>query len=929
MVREIFQESSAAIWSARALFGLLFVAVALALGLERLLRRTRGGAAGRWIARVALVGAVAGGLWLGWQEAFLCDDAYISFRYAQNFADGHGLVWNKGQWVEGYTNFLWTALLGVLHKVGADIPLAALFGCLLAFVLALVATAGTVSRAAPKPPLLPFAAIALAGAVPFHTFSTSGLETMPAAALVAVAMYASTRSRGAALSGLMFTLATLMRPDHALFFGCFGLALVAEDLLHGKGKLWRRLEFRRYVEYGAPFVLLYVPYFLLRWRAYGDFYPNTYYAKNGDFAHWSQGGAYAAHFVGTSGAWAWLPVALVALIGRARERHETRIRAFALLALVVFGRYVMKVGGDFMEYRFFVPLMPVLFATTEIGLRWRLARARLPGATPVLVALTTLAVAAAVLPIHLIPPRAIKWNIAREPSFYRVRTVFPLVIDCPWETLGKNLNAGLVKKGVEPPLAAAAIGMLGYHSRVPIIDVFGLVNRAIAHKPFKREGRPGHEKEANTAELIAQGAVLDVGHRGDPNFRELTEVRVGAAKVHFLRLDPYWAAAIAAIPGAHVPDPARDVEVISRTAPRERVLSAYEFFGRFLLGNPLREPLLSRLDKRLAAVADFEGRMPEGAKVEGKNLRIGKGARPGGASGEGWLTSLPDARGSGGVGRVEIPIGPITSGELRFVLGGSATEKVGVRLVIDGQTVFKASPKGGPDLAPVSWRLDAFAGKSGTFVIEDAEPAKNQGLHIDAIHFAPATGDVRSRITLLGKEDLTLLGDLLQEARTILPEGDPDRVALESRIEKRWSLDTLPEGAKMTGTAFGKGPVSGSIPGQGAIIGFEGTAFLNSHHGGDVSKGRIELPMMEIPAESILVMVGGGRACSRVYVGLEVAGKIVRRICGRDDEALRREVLQTRGHAGKQGRIVIADEAEGGWGHILVDEILVLKPPPR
>ena len=926
MVSEVFKESSSAIWDARGLFGLLVVAVAVSLGLEIALRRFRGRAPGRWVHAVVLLAAMAGGLWLGWQEAFLCDDAYISFRYALNFAEGHGLVWNKGEWVEGYTNFLWTALLGVLRKLGADIPLAALFGCLLSFVAALWAAAAAVRRAAPKPPILPFAAIALAGAVPFHTFSTAGLETMPAAALVVGGMFASTLPRGALLAGLSLTLATLMRPDHALFLGCFGLAMAAEDLLHGEGKLWRRLRFRRYVELAAPFLLLYVPYFLLRWRAYGDFYPNTYYAKNGEFAHWSQGSVYAAHFIGSSGAWAWLPVALIALIGKARERHETRLRIFAALALVVFGRYVVRVGGDFMEYRFFVPLMPVMFVAVEIGLRWRIANARLPGASALTAWVATLGLAAALLPIRLIPPRAIKWSIAREPSFYRIRTVFPLTIDCPWETLGKNLATGLAARGVEPPVAAAAIGMLGYHSRIPIIDVFGLINRAIAHKPFKREGRPGHEKEATTNELMAQGAVLDVGHRGDPNFRELTEMRIGTAKLHFLRLDPHWAAQIARIPGAHVPQPAQDVERIARTDSRERVLSAHAFYARFLLGNPQREPLLAKLSKRLGAIADFEEKLPAEAKVEGKGLRVARGPRPGGASGEGWLTSLPDGK-SKGVGRVEIPVGPIESPELRFVLGGTATDKVGVKLVLDGQTVFQASPKGGSDLVPVAWKLDGHQGKSGSLVIEDAEPAKNQGIVVDAVHFAPAEGDVRSRILLLERDSLPAFADLLQEARAILPEGDPERAAMESRVARRWSLDVLPEGTSVTGNAFGRGPVSAAVGGQGAVIGLEGTGFLNSHHGGDISKGRVELPMMELPAEPIVLMVGGGRACSRVYVGLEVAGKVVRRVCGRDDEALRRDMLPTRGYVGKQGRVVIVDEAEGAWGHILADDILVLKPP--
>ena len=51
--------------------------------------------------------------------SFVCDDAFISFRYAQNLAQGHGLVFNLGERVEGYTNFLWTLLLGLIVAVGA------------------------------------------------------------------------------------------------------------------------------------------------------------------------------------------------------------------------------------------------------------------------------------------------------------------------------------------------------------------------------------------------------------------------------------------------------------------------------------------------------------------------------------------------------------------------------------------------------------------------------------------------------------------------------------------------------------------------------------------------------------------------------------------------------------------------------------------
>ena len=52
---------------------------------------------------------------------FVCDDAFISFRYAKNLVEGHGLVYNIGERVEGYTNFLWTLLLSAFMGLGLDV----------------------------------------------------------------------------------------------------------------------------------------------------------------------------------------------------------------------------------------------------------------------------------------------------------------------------------------------------------------------------------------------------------------------------------------------------------------------------------------------------------------------------------------------------------------------------------------------------------------------------------------------------------------------------------------------------------------------------------------------------------------------------------------------------------------------------------------
>lgn len=47
----------------------------------------------------------------------ITDDAYISFRYATRLAEGHGLTFNPGEWVEGFSNPLWTLLISVIIRL--------------------------------------------------------------------------------------------------------------------------------------------------------------------------------------------------------------------------------------------------------------------------------------------------------------------------------------------------------------------------------------------------------------------------------------------------------------------------------------------------------------------------------------------------------------------------------------------------------------------------------------------------------------------------------------------------------------------------------------------------------------------------------------------------------------------------------------------
>ena len=80
----------------------------------------------------------------------LFDDAMISMRYARNLAEGYGLVWNPGEApVEGYTNFLWTLWMALVHLTGISDAKAAL-PIMLSSVACLLATASVIRAIAAR-----------------------------------------------------------------------------------------------------------------------------------------------------------------------------------------------------------------------------------------------------------------------------------------------------------------------------------------------------------------------------------------------------------------------------------------------------------------------------------------------------------------------------------------------------------------------------------------------------------------------------------------------------------------------------------------------------------------------------------------------------------------------------------------------------------
>ncbi len=554
-----------------------------------------------WIAAWLVVGYR-----LALSRASLFDDAFISFRYARNFAEGHGLVFNLGERVEGYTNFLWTLMIGVLHRVTPfEAPALGLALALLAFGLNLLVVArlgrhlaeGGASRSgAPgKTWHLPLAVPLLAVHGVYTSYGTTGLETGAASLLVnlgALFLVARRDARGVALGGVMLILATLMRPDHGLFYAVGGVVVLLDRAptlyaarRHGRQALWRSGG-AILAAYVAPFAG-YALYLLWKLAYYGDILPNTYYAKSVALAWWPQGQSYAATFyLGTQD---WLSL-LVCLLWLAQRSPTAGIRRFKVLftaSFVLYNLYVAKIGGDFMYGRFYVSLVPLYLLGAEAFFYQLLHHRPIRSWRKILAGATLGLLLASTQEVALFPPRNVRWGISDESTYYQLESFRPLRVGNRQELDGRFFRRVLKDRGLEVILATGGPGTVGYFSRLEVVDTRGLTDAVIARQPLSKRFRPGHEKQAPQQYLLDRGVHLLRAHAGQGGFHPSRYRRL--AQVELDRDGPQnrWML-------AHYDR--QLMRRIRRQAPEIRFTDFEHYLDRYIAGLPGRRSAYVRLD---------------------------------------------------------------------------------------------------------------------------------------------------------------------------------------------------------------------------------------------------------------------------------------------------------------------------------------------
>lgn len=428
---------------------------------------------------------------LGWQclrfSTYAQDDAYISFAYGKNLAEHGRLVYRLDEAVEGYTNFLWTALsAGAYAAVGKSSVLSAmraLSACAAAGLLGVVAIA---NRARSRAWVTLAAPLSLASVTALAMHVNSGLETV-LFALSITAGFALLRSAIRAGSppwpGLLcFLAAALTRFDG---FVPLGAALLAAWLSFRKGD---RRHLRAVIAVGG----LYVIYFLWRAWYYDSLWPNTVTAKlstdHSTKVRLEAGLTYLTQGIESLGLY-WLLPGCALWAWRSR-RDWGELLGTALIGWFAFQS--VSVGGDAMlGFRFLFPAVPIALIQGLAGYDERL-RALPRGAG------TWLSIAAAA--------GFIAW----------AQWVFPLTQVGVWQ-VSVARRAGFTIDGFrrvaqafssvcrpEDELATDVAGVFAYFTDCRILDMWGLASREVA-----RRGRAPDPRAFTTYGVVAPEVALE------------------------------------------------------------------------------------------------------------------------------------------------------------------------------------------------------------------------------------------------------------------------------------------------------------------------------------------------------------------------------------------------------------------------------------
>ena len=459
------------------------------------------------------------------QFTYLIDDAYISFRYADNFVQGKGLVYNEGEKVEGYTNFLWVILISGFMKMNlSPVIISKILGILFGFLSLIIAFYISKETNKKKEDVYNFIpCLFLICNSSYCVWTTGGLETHLFGFLVLLGVFFYLEGiynrKSNIYSSLFYVFACMSRPEGILFvFVSFIHRLILGIIK--KNKIYLKDAFL----FIGSFIILLLPYLLFKLWYYGEILPNTFYVKvvSGQEVY-NAGKFYLTEFF-TKNFNILLIVNLVVLcIYSVKEVWFS----YLISLILPFCIYIFLVGGDhFPCFRFFVPILPLLCIL--VGGSFRIMEQRFKGYRIIVYSF-----------IILTTTYSLYYSFTSSPTGSQSKDL--VLRDNEVEK--ERIDTGMWLAEKLPSTTSIAInpaGIIPFYTRFQTIDMLGLNDKHIARKKVDKltTGAIGHLKFDSDYVLSKYPDLIIIG---------ACELLEGAVSKE--RIVEYYQFIVGAIPG--------------------------------------------------------------------------------------------------------------------------------------------------------------------------------------------------------------------------------------------------------------------------------------------------------------------------------------------------------------------------------------------
>lgn len=467
------------------------------------------------------------GLFLVFRNQWVCDDGYIYFRYIDNLVVHKiGLVFNKGDFVEGFTSPLWVMVLSILRFFLPYVSLrhmVFILGWIISAIsfFILASLNNMVLKEERKQGGIDKFKISLNFSLPLvlavstqviPEFFTSGLET-PLVMLYSVLVAAQILipSNNIFYVGLLIGAGPLIRPEISIFS-----VLI---LIHYFFILKRKGLLKAIIIGALPNVC----YLIFRIWYYAALLPNTYYAKASEGAYFRQGinylkdliQAYPVHVL--LGAVIFL--LLIQVFSEKGRKMIVKNRIFLIFSILVYSSYVIWVGGDFMHGRFWLPALMLLYAGFSGLIEPFFSRVN-SKFSPKKISLINISIIVMVMIVMMSSKpiqegKEIINGIADERDWYLKSnedhlSEWNFEPQNDWAETGKILNKLSKSINSDITMAHGNVGYLGYYSgpNVTIIDLLGLTDPVVSRVKLEKRGRPGHEKSVPSPYILWKKAMM-------------------------------------------------------------------------------------------------------------------------------------------------------------------------------------------------------------------------------------------------------------------------------------------------------------------------------------------------------------------------------------------------------------------------------------